>query len=345
MGCDPGILTGSISLDEGRPVFESVWNAPVPTEKGLNLLQMMDAASAGKFKALWVIGYDVFLTNANAKETERAMRALDLVIIQDMFMNETAHKFGNVFFPAASSFEKDGTFMNAERRIQRVRKIVEPRGASRSDWEIICDLARAMGNEKFFNFHSAEEIWNEVRAVWGAASGISYDRIERQGLQWPCLTEDDPGTEVLHARTFDKRQRTELRRIKYRPTPEITSDEYPFLLTTGRSLYHFNAGTMTLRTPNSELRPIDLLMMNPFDAERLLVRSGEPVRITSRHGEATMPVEVSSNVIKGELFATFHTPAIFLNRVTSPNRDRFVQSPEYKVSAVRIEKPTSNGTK
>ena len=345
MGCDPGILTGSISLNDGRPVFERVWNAPVPTEKGLNLLQMMDAASAGKFKALWTVGYDVFLTNANASETERAMRSLELVIIQDMFMNVTAREFGTVFLPAASSFEKDGTFMNAERRIQRVRKVVEPRGASRSDWEIICDLARAMGKETFFDFHSAEEIWNEVRAVWSAASGITYDRIEQQGLQWPCVDGDDPGTEVLHARTFGKQERTKLRRIEYRPTPEITSDEYPFLLTTGRSLYHFNAGTMTLRTPNSELRPVDLLLMHPSDAERLLLTSGEPVRITSRYGEATIPVEVSSNVIKGELFATFHTPGIFLNRITSSNRDRFVQSPEYKVTAVRIEKPSSNGTK
>lgn len=338
MGCDPGILTGSISLDVGRELFEKVWNAPIPFEKGLNVLQMIDAARDGKLKAMWAIGYDVFLSNANANETEKSMRNLDLVIIQDMFMNETAREFGNVFFPAASSFEKDGTFMNGERRVQRVRKAIEPRGNSKSDWEIVCDLARAMGKGEFFDFHSTEEIWDEVRTVWSGAAGISYDRIAHDGLQWPCVSEDDPGTEVLHADAFSNGKTTPLRRIKYRPTPEMISDEFPLLLTTGRSLYQFNAGTMTARTPNSELRPSDRLMINPTDAEKLLLVKGESVRLTSRYGEAVLPVEVSASISQGELFATFHTPEIFLNRLTTPHRDRYVQSPEYKVTAVRVEK-------
>ncbi|HSK74330.1 MAG TPA: molybdopterin-dependent oxidoreductase, partial [Pyrinomonadaceae bacterium] len=173
MGCDPGILTGSISLDDGRKTFEKIWKAAVPTEKGLNQLQMMDAAANGKLKALWAIGYDVFLSNANAAETEKAFRSMELVIVQDLFLNETAREFAHVFFPACSSFEKDGTFMNAERRVSRVRKAVEPRGNSRSDWEIICDLARAMGKGEHFDFHSPEEIWNEIRAVWKAGYGIT----------------------------------------------------------------------------------------------------------------------------------------------------------------------------
>ena len=232
--------------------------------------------------------------------------------------------------------------MNGERRVQRVRKVIEPRGNSRSDWEIICDLARAMGKSKFFDFHSAEEIWDEVRAVWRAAYGITYDRIEREGLQWPCLSEDDPGTETLHIDSFDKTVRTELRRIKYRPTPETVSVEFPFLLTTGRSLYQFNAGTMTARTPNSELRPSDLLLMNPLDAEMLRLTTGESVRLTSCYGEAILPLELSAIVKSGELFATFHTPEIFLNRVTSSNRDRYTQAPEYKVVAVQVENLTDS---
>jgi formate dehydrogenase major subunit len=337
MGCDPGILTGSISLDDGRPSFEKIWNAPVPTEKGLNVMQMIDAARDGKLKALWTIGYDLFLSSANANETERALRSLELVIIQDMFMNETAREFGHVFFPAASSFEKDGTFMNGERRVQRVRRVIEPRGNSRSDWEIICDLARAMGKNEFFEFYSAEEIWNEVREVWKASAGITYDRIEQEGLQWPCLDEDDPGAQTLHVNSFEKAVRTELRRIKYRPTPETVSVEFPFLLTTGRSLYQFNAGTMTLRTPNRELRPSDVLLINPSDAETLGLKTGESIRLTSCYGEAILPLELSSIVKEGELFTTFHTPEIFLNRVTSSNRDRYTQAPEYKVVAVRVE--------
>lgn len=337
MGCDPGILTGSISLDDGRPSFEKIWNAPVPIEKGLNVMQMIDAARDGKLKALWTIGYDLFLSSANANETERALRSIDLVIIQDMFMNETAREFGHVFFPAASSFEKDGTFMNGERRVQRVRKVIEPRGKSRSDWEIICDLAGAMGESKFFDFHSAEEIWNEVRQVWKAARGITYDRIEHEGLQWPCLNEDDPGAQTLHVDSFEKSVRTELRRIKYRATPETISVEFPFLLTTGRSLYQFNAGTMTARTPNLELRPSDVLMMNPSDAETLRLTTGQSLRVRSSYGEAILPLQISAAVKTGELFATFHTPEIFLNRVTSSHRDRYTQAPEYKVVAVRVE--------
>jgi formate dehydrogenase major subunit len=338
MGCDPGILTGSIALDAGREIFEKVWKAPVPSEKGLNVLQMMDAARDGELKAMWTIGYDVFFSNANANETERAMRNLDLVIIQDMFMNETAREFGHVFFPAVSSFEKDGTFMNGERRIQRVRKAIEPRGNALSDWEIVCDLARAMGKGEYFDFHSPEEIWDEVRTVWSGAAGISYARIEHRGLQWPCASERDPGTDMLHIGSFGNGRATALRRIKYRPTPEVISNEFPMLLTTGRSLYQFNAGTMTDRTLNSELRPTDLLMVNPADAEILGLVDGETVRVTSRYGEAALPVQLTAAVNRGELFATFHTPRIFLNRLTSPRRDRYVQSPEYKVTAVRINR-------
>ena len=229
MGCDPGILTGSIALDEGRAHFENVWMSNVPTEKGLNLLQMIDAARDGKLKALWAIGYDIFLTNADANATEEALRSLEFVIVQDMFLNETAKEFAHVFFPAASSFEKDGTFMNAERRVQRVRKAIEPRGNSRSDWEIICDLAHAMDKGAFFNFNSAEEIWNEVRTVWKNANGITYERIETQGLQWNCPDENHSGTEVLHVESFALGKRAALRRVKYRPTKEIISQEFPFI--------------------------------------------------------------------------------------------------------------------
>ncbi len=338
MGCDPGILTGSISLDSGRELFESVWNAPVPLAKGLNVLQMIDAARDGKLKAMWAIGYDVFFSNANANETERAMRNIELVVIQDMFMNETAREFGHVFLPAASSFEKDGTFMNGERRVQRVRKTIEPRGNSKSDWEIVRDLATQMGKGKSFDFNSAEEIWNEVRSVWSGAAGITYERLEREGIQWPCVNEDDRGTEVLHAESFSNGKSTALRRIKYRPTPEVISEEFPFLLTTGRTLYQFNAGTMTARTANIDMRPTDLLVVNPVDAKHLLLNDGEYVRVTSSYGKAILPIQIASSMRQGELFATFHDPQIFLNRITSPYRDRYVQSPEYKVTAVRIEK-------
>jgi formate dehydrogenase major subunit len=185
MGCEPGSLTGFVPIDQGRDAFEAVWQAPVPHARGLNLMQMMDAAAGQRLRALWAIGYDVALTNPNTTATRAALAKLDFVVVQDLFMNELAREFGHVFLPACSSFEKDGTFMNSERRVQRVRKALEPPGHSRPDWQIICDVAKMMGFQEQFDFHSAEEIWNEVRAVWKAGAGISYARLEHGGLQWP----------------------------------------------------------------------------------------------------------------------------------------------------------------
>lgn len=338
MGCEPNNLTGYVAIQENRELFEKVWQAAVPTSKGLNLMEMMDAASDGNFKALWAIGYDVLLTNANATATRRALQALDLLIVQDLFLNETAKECANVFFPAASSFEKDGTFMNGERRVQRVRKIFDPPGQAKPDWEIICELARTMGKGDLFDYDSAESIWNEVRKVWKAGGGISYRRIEQAGLQWPCPEENHPGTTILHRDSFPVGKKAALRRIPYEPTPEAMNAEFPFLLTTGRTLYHFNAGTMTLRTANVELYPGDFLDIAPADAEKVNLTGGETVRLRSRHGEVEIPVRVNDAVKPGELFATFHTPAVFLNQVTSPYRDRHTLTPEYKVTAVRIDK-------
>jgi formate dehydrogenase major subunit len=338
MGCDPGSLTGSVSLADGSDLFSKTWQAPVPTHKGLNLLEMLDAAESNKFKALWAIGYDVFLTNPNATASRRALEGLDLIIVQDMFLNETAKEFGSVFLPAASSYEKDGTFMNAERRIQRVRKAMNPVGASKPDWEIICDIARAMGKDQLFRFSSVEEIWNEIRSVWKAGAGISYERLERGGLQWPCPSEDHPGTEVLHADAFPGGRRGGFRQVEYRPTVETTDVEYPLTLITGRTLYQFNAGTMTSRTANNLLRPHDCLDMSAEDAERLKLSEGSYVRIRSRYGKAILPIKIENAVRPGELFATFHTPEAFLNNMTSLHRDNYVSTPEYKVTAVQLEK-------
>ena len=337
MGCEPNNLTGFVSLADGKELFERAWQSSLPENKGLNLMQMMDAAAAGKLKALWAIGYDILLTNANAHTTRTAMKNLELVIVQDMFMNETAKEFGTVFFPAASSFEKDGTFMNAERRIQRVRKAIDALGESKSDWEIICEVARAMGKGEFFAFQSAEEIWNEVRAVWTVGSGISYERIEKSGLQWPCPNENHPGTTLLHKESFSIGKKAALRRIEYHMTTEITNEEFPLLLVTGRTLYHFNAGTMTMRTENTKLRATDYLDISAIDAERFALKEGEQMRVISRHGEAVLPLKINASVKPGELFTTFHNPAIFLNHVTSQQRDGYVGAPEYKVTAVKIE--------
>jgi formate dehydrogenase major subunit len=340
MGCEPGNLTGMASLEEARTLFENVWRAPVPQTKGLDLMQMIDAASDGKLKALWAIGYDIALTNPDANATAQSLNSLEFVIVQDMFLNKIAREWGNVFFPVASSFERDGTFMNSERRIQRVRKVIEAPGEAKADWEIICELAAAMGKGEFFDFHSPEEIWEEVRSVWKAGHGITYARLEKGGLQWPCPTEDDPGSTVLHTKSFPSGQRAPLKRIEFAASDETTSSGFPFLLTTGRTLYQFNAGTMTMRTPNTELRPTDTLDISAEDAARLELSHGERVRVRSRYGEVFAPIRINPAVKLGELFATFHTSEIFLNRLIGSGRDNVVHTPEYKMVAVRIEKLT-----
>ena len=301
-------------------------------------MQMMDAARDGKLKALWAIGYDIALTNPNANATAQSLKSLEFVIVQDMFLNEIARQCGSVFFPVASSFERDGTFMNSERRIQRVRQAIQPPGETKADWEIICELAHAMGKGEFFNFLSPQEIWEEIRSVWKAGHGITYARLEKSGLQWPCPTEDDPGTTVLHTKSFPSGQRAPLKRIEFATSDETTSSEFPFLLTTGRTLYQFNAGTMTMRTPNVDLRPGDTLDISAEDAAQLGLGDGEHVRVRSHHGDALLPVRISPAMKPGELFATFHTTDAFVNRLTSPGRDNVVHTPEYKIVAARIEK-------
>ena len=337
MGCEPNNLTGYVSIEEGRNLFETAWNAHLPATRGLNLMQMMDAAVAGELKALWATGYDIFLTNPDMNVTRQALAKLELLVVQDMFMNETAREFGTVLFPVASSFEKTGTFMNAERRVQMVREVIAPIGLSKPDSEIICLVARAMGKGQFFKFSSPEEIWNEVRKVWKAGRGLSYARLGDRGLQWPCTSEDHPGTPILHTDAFPIGARAALRLIDYKPTSETTSEAFPFLLSTGRSLYQFNAGTMTTRTANRVLRATDTLDIAPADADRLELKDGEPVRVKSKYGEAVLPVRINNSVRPGELFATFNDPSVFLNRITGPHREGYVDTPEYKITAVQID--------
>ena len=336
MGCEPERLTGFVPLPEAKGPFERAWANTLPISPGLNLMQMMDAAVAGDLKALWAIGYDVALTNPDAAHTRQALSSLDLVIVQDLFLSEIAN-YASVFLPAASSFEKDGTFMNAERRVQRLRQAIAPRGNSRPDWQIICDVARAMGRGEHFPYRTVDQIWEEIRAVWPAGRGITYERLERGGLQWPCPSADHPGTAVLHADAFAAGSRAALQCVPFVPTREQTSVDFPFLLTTGRTLYQFNAGTMTLRTQNAVLRPSDVLDVCPEDAADLGIADAQPVRVQSRHGSAVMNVRLTKSVKPGELFTTFHSCDVFTNALTGVGRDRHVDTPEYKVVAVRVE--------
>ncbi|MBJ6765921.1 formate dehydrogenase subunit alpha [Myxococcaceae bacterium JPH2] len=338
MGCEPHHLTGYAPLETSRARFEARWGAPVPSARGLDLMEMMDAAHEGRLKALWAFGYDVLLTNPDAHITREALKRLELLVVQDLFFTETAREFGHVFLPACTSFEKDGTFMNGERRVQRVRRARPPMGESLPDWEIFCRAARALGHPEGFAFQSPEDVWNEVRRVWPAGAGLSYTRLEAGGMQWPCPEEEHPGTQILHERQFSSGPRAALRRVYHRPSPEAPTEEYPFTLITGRRLYQFNAGTMTQRTPNAVLQPGDWLDMAPVDAEQLGLEDGARVRVRSRYGEAILTMRRSARVRPGETFTTFHTAEVFINAVTGPHQDGDTHTPEYKVTAVRVER-------
>ena len=338
MGCEPGALTGSVPLEEGLARFPAAWRSDLPRSKGLDVVQMLEAGRNPGIKLLWAIGYDVLLTDPNMADTRRALEKMDTVIVQDMFMNETAREFGAIFLPACSSYEKDGTFMNAERRIQRVRAALKPLGDSLPDWEIICRVAREMGEDSRFSFASPEQVWEEIRWVWPEASGITYKRLDEGGIQWPCPGITHPGTAVIHQGSFPGGKRAALYCCQFQPSPEAVDTEFPYCLITGRALQQFNAGTMTRRTEHRSLLSTDFLDVAPADADRLGLRDGDTVQVRSRYGQIALPVRISSALRRGEVFATFHDPGRQVNLLTSPFKDSKTNAPEYKITAVQIRK-------
>ncbi|MGV3641285.1 MAG: formate dehydrogenase subunit alpha, partial [Adhaeribacter sp.] len=338
MGCDPAAYPGLALVKDERPRFEGLWGTKLPTSKGLNLMQMVDASAAGSLKAMWMVGYDVFFSLPHAAATEAGFSKLDLVVVQDLFLNETARKFAHVLLPAASPFEKNGTFMNSERRVQRLRQVLPPPGQALADWEIITRMAGVMGKKALFPYQAPEEIWNEIRQAWPAVNGITYGRLEHGGLQWPCPDTSHPGTAILHTQGFAKKMKAPLSQLAFSPSPEKVSPAFPFLLITGRDLYQFNAATMTRRTPNQSLQPTDVLAMHPADARRLGMAEAEQVQLSSFYGQAVLPLHLDGSLKPGELFTTFSDPGIFINQVTSSVRDTYVSTPEYKITAVRVEK-------
>ena len=339
MGCEPSRLTGYQKIAQAKDTHQAVWGVDLPTEPGLTALGMVDAAGEGRLKALLVIGYDPLMSHPNAEETAQNLNGLDDLIVVDLFMTETARAFGTVFLPAASPFEKEGTFMNGERRIQRVREVVPPKGSSRTDLEILRGLAERLGAGAHFRSPDAAAVWDEARRTWPAIAGISHARLDREGgIQWPCPTEDHPGTPVLHMDAFQGGGRAAFRPLTWIPSREVVDDDYPFLLNTGRRLFHFNAATMTGRTRNRDLCPDDRLELHPMDAAELEVGEGDAVQVRSRHGAFTLRAQLTEQVRQGEPFATFQAVEAYVNRATGTGRDGTTGTPEYKVTAVSLRK-------
>jgi len=337
--CDMGALPNSypgypsVNDPETRARFSAAYGVEMPEGTGLRIPEMLDMAVYGKLKAMYIMGEDPALTDADANHVRKALDSLDFLVCQNLFMTETA-KYADVFLPAACYAEKDGTFTNTERRVQRVRKAVEPPGQCRPDWEIICDLSRRLGHP--MDFDSPEEVFEEIRTLVPQYAGITYERIDEAGLQWPCPDEAHPGTRYLHEGRFT-RGKGLLQGIPYEAPAELTDDEYPMLLTTGRMLYHYNI--MTRHSQNLEgLRPYELAEINPADAEALGLDGGEVVRVSSRRGSITTRFVATDRVPPGVMFMTFHYKESPVNELTNAAFDPVTMTAEFKVCAVKVER-------
>ena len=338
LGALPNVYTAyqQVANTSVREKFEAAWGCTLPSGPGLVLTEMFTAIDEEKIKAMYLMGENPVLSDPDAKHVEASLNKLEFLVVQDIFLTETAW-LADVVLPASSFAEKDGTFTNTERRVQRVRKAVEPIGDSRPDWQITCDLAKRMG-AKGFEFLHASEIMEEIVDLTPSYGGITYDRLERGGLQWPCPTEDHEGTQYLHDSMF-ARGKGKFSPLKYQPPAEQPDDEYPLILTTGRSAFHFHTGTMTRKSEGLNiLRPEELVELNPKDAGALGVEDGDQVTVVSRRGTVSAKAKVTDESPEGTVFMTFHFAESMTNLLTNPALDPVAKIPEYKVCAIRVEK-------
>ncbi len=297
------------------------------------------AAYEGKLKAMYLVGENPVLSEPDANHAVEALSRLDFLVVQDIFLTETA-KLAHVVLPGVSFAEKDGTFTSTERRVQRVRKAVSPAGNARPDWQITCQIAAKIG-AKGFDFQSPTEIMAEIASLTPSYGGISYERLEKSSLQWPCPTPDHPGTPILHVTVFS-RGKGKFMPLSYRAPSELPDEEYPLVLTTGRSLSQFHTGTMTRKVKGlNVLKGEEQVEINPDDATSLNIENGETVKVISRRGEVKVKAKVSETSPKGVVSMTFHFAETSANILTSRALDPVARIPELKVAAVRIEKIAS----
>jgi formate dehydrogenase major subunit len=339
MGSFPHELSGyrHVSDDAARAMFEKLWGKPIDHEPGLRIPNMFDAAIDGVFKGLYVQGEDILQSDPNTQHVAAGLSALECLVVQDLFLNETAN-YAHIFLPGSTFLEKDGTFTNAERRIQLVRKVMTPKNGF-EDWEITQALANELGCG--WNYTHPSQIMDEIAAVTPTFAGVSFERLDELGsVQWPCNEEAPEGTPVMHIEGF-VRGKGKFVLTEYVPTDEKTGARYPLLLTTGRILSQYNVGAQTRRTDNVLWHEEDLLEIHPFDAESRGVGEGDWVRLASRAGETTLRATITDRVAPGVVYTTFHHPMTQANVVTTEYSDWATNCPEYKVTAVQVS--PSNG--
>ena len=334
MGSFPHELAGyrHVSDDAVRATFDALWGVQLDPEPGLRIPNMLDAAIDGEFKGIYIQGEDIVQSDPNTRHVAEAFAAMECVVVHDLFLNETAN-YAHVFLPGSTFLEKNGTFTNAERRIQRVRKVMTPRNGY-EDWQITQMLAQAMGYPMRYDHPS--QIMAEIAALTPSFAGVSYERLEELGsIQWPCNASAPVGTPVMHAPGF-VRGKGRFMITAYVPTEERTGPRFPLLLTTGRILSQYNVGVQTRRTANVVWHAEDVLEIHPHDAEERGIRDGQWVKLSSREGETSLRAHVTDRVAPGVVYTTFHRPETQANVVTTAYSDWATNCPEYKVTAVQV---------
>jgi formate dehydrogenase alpha subunit len=338
--CDMGALFntlpgyGGLNNEELFDQYEKLWKVKLPRRPGKPATEVWENIIKGDIRGLYVFGEDPAVADANIGHVQEALKEVDFLVVQDLFLTDTA-KYADVVLPAACFAEKDGTFTCTERRVQRVRKAVEPPGEARPDWQIFCELSRKMGYD--MGYSSAEDVFEEVRKLLPQYAGITYGRIEQEGLQWPVPTEDHPGTPVLHTKTFTRGKGLFVAE-EYIPPREPVSEEYPMLFTTGREYARYNFSSMTGKTPEIDtIAPECLAEINPADAARMGVKEGSRVRITSRRGSVEMRANITERSQEGTVFTTYNYAETPVNFLTLDALDRLSKTPEYKLCAVNVE--------
>ena len=344
MGVQPH--QGAGYLDVNSPEIQNYYAekyqvSSMPKKEGLKIPMMLNAAINGDLKALYIMGEDTIMTDPNTNHSIKAFENLELIVVQELFMTATC-KLADVILPASSYFEKDGTFTNGERRVQRVNKVIDPIGNTKPDGQIIIDMMSKLGyNQPTGPKYDAAKVIEEIADVIPFMSGLTWEGLGKNGLQWP-INEDGVGTKMLHVHGAFKKGIGTFHHFDFKESPEIELhiNKYPFILTTGRELEHYNSGTMTRRTHNQDLLSKDYLEVNPKDAINKDISDNEMVRIFSERGSVEIPVKYSKNVKRGVLRTTFHQPEIFINIITGSVGDEETLTPEYKVVAVDFEKIT-----
>ena len=340
--CDLGALANvypgyqKVTSPEVQEKFEKAWGSTSDLNVGLTVTEMIDAAGDGRLRALYVMAENPMLSDPDINHARRCLEQIEFLVVQDIFLSETA-QLAHVVLPGVSFAERDGTFTGTDRRIQRVRKAIEPLGKAKPDWEIICLLAQRMGASGF-DFASPKEVMDEIAPLTPIYGGVSYERLEKLGfLQWPVPAPDHPGTPYLHKGKFS-RGLGRFHAIHFQEAAELPDEEYPFILTTGRLMFHWHTGTMTRRSEKLEQEvPEAYVEMHPDDAEHIGLDNARRVKVSSRRGEIELGVRITPRIRPGVVFIPFHFAEAAANALTHAALDPIAKIPEYKVCAVRVE--------